>query len=83
MIRALDEIDLFEHKGDVVGDAYEYLIGQFAAGAGKKAGEFYTPQSVSRIISEITSICQESRVPFHIYDMYWLELIRCETARTP
>lgn len=50
VIRALDEIDLFEHNGDVIGDAYEYLIGQFAAGAGKKAGQFYTPQSVSRII---------------------------------
>lgn len=68
MIKALDEIDLFEHNGDVIGDAYEYLIGQFAAGAGKKAGEFYTPQAVSRIISEITSIGQENRAPFHIYD---------------
>lgn len=68
VIKALDEIDLFEHNGDVIGDAYEYLIGQFAAGAGKKAGEFYTPQAVSRIISEITSIGQEDRAPFHIYD---------------
>ncbi|MDP0486788.1 type I restriction-modification system subunit M [Leuconostoc mesenteroides] len=68
VLRALDEIDLFEHDGDVIGDAYEYLIGQFAAGAGKKAGEFYTPQAVSRIISEITSIGQEDRTPFHIYD---------------
>ncbi len=68
MLRALDEIDLFEHDGDVIGDAYEYLIGQFAAGAGKKAGEFYTPQAVSRIISEISSIGQEDRTPFHIYD---------------
>lgn len=38
---------------DVLGDAYEYLIGQFAAGSGKKAGEFYTPQKVSTILSEI------------------------------
>ena len=68
VLRALDEIDLFEHNGDVIGDAYEYLIGMFAAGAGKKAGEFYTPQAVSRIMSEITSIGQESRAPFHIYD---------------
>lgn len=37
VIKALDEIDLFEHNGDVIGDAYEYLIGQFAAGAGKKS----------------------------------------------
>ena len=38
---------------DILGDAYEYMIGQFAAGAGKKAGEFYTPQEVSRILAEI------------------------------
>ncbi len=68
VIKALDEIDLFGHEGDVIGDAYEYLIGQFAAGAGKKAGEFYTPQSVSKIISEIVSIGQEDTAPFHIYD---------------
>ncbi|MCL2722051.1 MAG: type I restriction-modification system subunit M [Treponema sp.] len=68
VIKALDEIDLFGHAGDVIGDAYEYLIGQFAAGAGKKAGEFYTPQSISKIISEIVSIGQENTAPFHIYD---------------
>lgn len=68
VIKALDEISLFGHDGDVIGDAYEYLIGQFAAGAGKKAGEFYTPQSVSKIISEIVSIGQEEIAPFHIYD---------------
>lgn len=38
---------------DILGDAYEYMIGQFAAGAGKKAGEFYTPQEVSQILAEI------------------------------
>jgi type I restriction enzyme M protein len=38
---------------DILGDAYEYLIGQFAAGSGKKAGEFYTPQQISTILSEI------------------------------
>ncbi|MGX4763074.1 type I restriction-modification system subunit M [Holzapfeliella sp. JNUCC 72] len=40
---------------DVLGDAYEYLIGQFAASAGKKAGEFYTPQQVSKIISGVVT----------------------------
>ena len=42
----LDEIDfdLENTESDILGDAYEYLIGQFASGAGKKAGEFYTPQ---------------------------------------
>lgn len=68
VIKTLDEIDLFGHEGDVIGDAYEYLIAQFAAGAGKKAGEFYTPQAVSKIISQIVSIGQEDLAPFHIYD---------------
>ncbi|MDR0298695.1 MAG: N-6 DNA methylase, partial [Streptococcaceae bacterium] len=68
VIKALDEIDLFAHEGDVIGDAYEYLIKQFASSAGKKAGEFYTPQEVSKIISEIVSIGQEDKIPFHIYD---------------
>jgi type I restriction enzyme M protein len=47
----LDKIDfkLEQTELDVLGDAYEYLIGQFASGAGKKAGEFYTPQEVSTI----------------------------------
>jgi type I restriction enzyme M protein len=40
----------------VLGDAYEYLIGQFAAGSGKKAGEFYTPQQMSSILSEIVTL---------------------------
>ena len=68
VIKTLDEIDLFGHEGDVIGDAYEYLISQFAAGAGKKAGEFYTPQAVSKIISRIVSIGQKDLAPFHIYD---------------
>ncbi|MCB0519354.1 MAG: type I restriction-modification system subunit M [Saprospiraceae bacterium] len=43
----------FSTDSDTLGDAYEYLIGQFAAGSGKKAGEFYTPQQLSTILSEI------------------------------
>jgi len=43
----------FSSDSDTLGDAYEYLIGQFAAGSGKKAGEFYTPQQLSSILSEI------------------------------
>lgn len=50
----------FDQKGDILGDAYEYLIGQFAAGSGKKAGEFYTPQPVSTILSRIVTLdCQD------------------------
>jgi len=41
---------------DALGDAYEYLIGQFAAGSGKKAGEFYTPQRISDILSAIVTL---------------------------
>jgi len=53
----LDEIDfeLEDANSDVLGDAYEYLIGQFASGAGKKAGEFYTPQEVSTILARIVT----------------------------
>jgi type I restriction enzyme M protein len=46
----------FSTDSDTLGDAYEYLIGQFAAGSGKKAGEFYTPQQISIILSEIVSL---------------------------
>ena len=46
-------IGQFPADTDVLGDAYEYLIGQFAAGSGKKAGEFYTPQPISNILSDI------------------------------
>lgn len=46
----------FSTDSDTLGDAYEYLIGQFAAGSGKKAGEFYTPQFVSDILSAIVQL---------------------------
>ncbi len=57
VLHHLDQInfDLSSDKGDVLGDAYEYLIGQFAAGAGKKAGEFYTPQQVSTVLAKIVA----------------------------
>jgi type I restriction enzyme M protein len=46
----------FSSELDNLGDAYEYLIGQFAAGSGKKAGEFYTPQQISDILSAIVTL---------------------------
>ncbi|CAI8987595.1 MULTISPECIES: type I restriction-modification system subunit M [Pseudomonas syringae group] len=46
----------FSSDIDSLGDAYEYLIGQFAAGSGKKAGEFYTPQQISDILSAIVTL---------------------------
>ena len=54
----LDNIDfqLEDTELDVLGDAYEYLIAQFASGAGKKAGEFYTPQQVSKVLAKIVTV---------------------------
>jgi type I restriction enzyme M protein len=49
-------LDEFSADKDTLGDAYEYLIGQFAAGSGKKAGEFYTPQQISNILSSIVTL---------------------------
>lgn len=58
VLNHLDKIDfeLENHKVDILGDAYEYLIAQFASGAGKKAGEFYTPQQVSKILAKIVTL---------------------------
>ncbi|KUK77746.1 MAG: Type I restriction-modification system, M subunit [candidate division WS6 bacterium 34_10] len=57
ILTSLDNIDfqLENAQIDVLGDAYEYLIGQFASGAGKKAGEFYTPQEVSKVLAKIVT----------------------------
>lgn len=49
------DFKLEDAKSDLLGDAYEYLIGEFAAGAGKKGGEFYTPAQVSRLLAQIVS----------------------------
>lgn len=54
--RIAEGIANFSTRSDVLGDAYEYLIGQFAAGSGKKAGEFYTPQQISTILSRIVTL---------------------------
>ncbi|MCW3789247.1 type I restriction-modification system subunit M [Plebeiibacterium sediminum] len=57
ILNHLDKIDfkLQDVDSDVLGDAYEYLIAKFAAGAGKSAGEFYTPQQVSKILAKIVT----------------------------
>lgn len=58
ILKHLSEID-FESENserDILGDAYEYLIGEFASSAGKKAGEFYTPQQVSKILAKIVTL---------------------------
>ncbi len=57
ILTSLNKIDfkLEDANSDVLGDAYEYLIARFAAGAGKTAGEFYTPQKVSKILAKIVT----------------------------
>ena len=56
IIRIAAGLAEFSTDSDTLGDAYEYLIGQFAAGSGKKAGEFYTPQRISDILSAIVAL---------------------------
>ena len=54
------EFDVQNNERDILGDAYEYLIGKFAAGAGKTAGEFYTPAQVSKIMAHIVTTRQKN-----------------------
>lgn len=68
VIKKLDEVDVIGHEGDIIGDAYEYLIGQFASEAGKKAGEFYTPSQVSDMMARIVTLGQEDHKGFTVYD---------------
>ena len=49
------DFDIDNPESDILGDAYEYLISQFASGAGKKVGEFYTPNEVSTILAKIVT----------------------------
>jgi type I restriction enzyme M protein len=63
--RISEGINQFTTEVDKLGDAYEYLIGQFAAGSGKKAGEFYTPQQVSTILSEIVALDSQNPASGH------------------
>jgi len=68
ILKLLSGIDfkLEDSKSDVLGDAYEYLIGEFAAGSGKKGGEFYTPSQVSRLLAKIVS--QDKKRVRSVYD---------------
>ncbi|MEA3272601.1 MAG: type I restriction-modification system subunit M [Patescibacteria group bacterium] len=68
IFKLLSEIDfkLEDSKSDLLGDAYEYLIGEFAAGAGKKGGEFYTPAQVSRLLAQI--VTEDKKKICSVYD---------------
>lgn len=68
LIKEIDKADLLNTDTDVLGNAYEYLIGQFASETGKKAGEFYTPQAVSKILTRIAIAGQENKKGLSVYD---------------
>lgn len=68
LIRVLSAADLIHAKGDVLGNAYEYLIGQFASETGKKAGEFYTPHGPAQILCRIAMTGQEDKKGLQVYD---------------
>ncbi|MFS0873953.1 type I restriction-modification system subunit M [Paenibacillus xylanilyticus] len=68
VLKKLNDIDVIGHNGDIIGDAYEFLISQFASEAGKKAGEFYTPHEVSDMMARIAVIGQEDKKLFSVFD---------------
>ncbi len=68
LIRVLGDTDLIHTEGDVLGNAYEYLIGQFASETGKKAGEFYTPHGPAQILCRIAISGQEDKKGLQVYD---------------
>ncbi|EHI75366.1 type I restriction-modification system, M subunit [Streptococcus criceti] len=68
VMKELAGLDIAGHAGDMLGDAYEYLIGQFASDSGKKAGEFYTPQPVAKLMTRIALQGREDQKGFSLYD---------------
>ncbi|WP_141604306.1 type I restriction-modification system subunit M [Terrilactibacillus laevilacticus] len=68
VLKKLNDVDVIGHNGDVIGDSYEFLIGQFASEAGKKAGEFYTPHEISDMMARIAAIGQEDKKLFSVFD---------------
>ncbi len=80
VMKELAHIDFNRYGTDALGDAYEYLIGEFAAGSGKKAGEFYTPQAVSELITRIVTAGKEGKPGFSIYENCTTSLIRVAAA---
>lgn len=68
VMKKMAAIDFTGYGTDALGDAYEYLIAQFASESGKKAGEFYTPQSVAKVISRIIAYGRERKEALTMYD---------------
>ena len=57
-----------EDGHDILGDVYEYLIAQFAGNSGKKAGEFYTPHQVSKVLAKLVTLNMNDDSDFSVYD---------------
>ncbi len=68
VMNALAPLNLDSHSVDILGNAYEYLIANFASDMGQKAGEFYTPQAVSRLLTHIVTLGKEDKKGFSAYD---------------
>lgn len=68
VIKAIGGLEIVHAPGDILGDAYEYLIGQFASETGKKAGEFYTPQKVSELLTKLTLVDKNYPGGMTVYD---------------
>lgn len=68
--KMVNDFDYFDENGhDILGDVYEYLIKQFASNAGKKAGEFYTPHEVSKVLAKLVAANMDlNQESFSIYD---------------
>ena len=67
-----DALDLSNNRAaddDLIGDAYEYLMKNFATQSGKSKGQFYTPGEVSRVMAKVVDIANDSRPMISIYDM--------------
>lgn len=80
LIKEIDKADLLNSDAEILGNAYEYLIGQFASETGKKAGEFYTPQAVSKILTKIAIAGQEDRKGLSVYEIKTRYLIQFREA---
>ena len=67
-----EALDLSNNRAaddDLIGDAYEYLMKNFATQSGKSKGQFYTPGEVSRVMAKVVDIANDSRPMISIYDM--------------
>lgn len=68
VLQAISGLELVQTSSDTLGDAYEYLISQFASESGKKAGEFYTPQKVSELLTRLTLVNRNYPEGMTVYD---------------